>query len=212
MTPCGPNPPTLTTASSMPRALTRCAAAAAAEEETSLLDPYCSSDIACTLDKSDLGNGRGGDEAFNKRVGFWLIFDRRCKWSVIKFACCMHKFLFNNRLREPFILAMATPGSRSEVHATLSGIKKHFRVSNNLLSFQHGSDVRRVDAVEVDCAEEAVRVRHPRGRVQRQPREHDLEHALLAHVHGKVALEEVLELTDGRTRTVKGGIINQYVI
>ena len=81
-----------------------------------------------------------------------------------------------------------------------------------LLSFQHGSDVRGVNAVKVDGAEEAVRVRHPRGRVQRQPREHDLEHALLAHVHGKVALEEVLELTDGRTRTVKGGIINQYVI
>ena len=61
MTPCGPNPPTLTTASSMPRELTRCAAAAAAEEETSwLLEPYCSSDIACTLDKSDLGNGNGG--------------------------------------------------------------------------------------------------------------------------------------------------------
>ena len=45
----------------MPRELTRCAAAAAAEEETSwLLEPYCSSDIACTLDKSDLGNGNGG--------------------------------------------------------------------------------------------------------------------------------------------------------
>ena len=79
MTPCGPNPPTLTTASSMPRALTRCAAAAAAEEETSLLDPYCSSDIACTLDKSDLGNGRGGDDAFNNREDFWLIFDR--EWT-----------------------------------------------------------------------------------------------------------------------------------
>ena len=53
-----------------------------------------------------------------------------------------------------------------------------------LLSFQHGSDVRGVNAVKVDGAEEAVRVRHPRGRVQREPGEHDLEHALLAHVHG----------------------------
>ena len=64
VTPCGPNPPTLTTASSMPRELTRCAEAAHAEEETaSLLEPYCSSDIACTLDNSDLGSGGAADGA-----------------------------------------------------------------------------------------------------------------------------------------------------
>ena len=50
------------------------------------------------------------------------------------------------------------------------------------------------DAVEVDGAEEAVRVRHARGRVEREPREDDLQHALLAHVHGEVALKQVLEL------------------
>ena len=63
-----------------------------------------------------------------------------------------------------------------------------------LLALQDCSDVRGVDAVEVDGAEEAVGVRHARSRVEREPREDDLEHALLAHVHGKVALQQVLEL------------------
>ena len=48
----------------MPRELTRCAEAAAAEEETaSLPEPYCSSDIACTRDNSDLGSGGAADGA-----------------------------------------------------------------------------------------------------------------------------------------------------
>ena len=63
-----------------------------------------------------------------------------------------------------------------------------------LLALQDCCDVRGVDAVEVDGAEEAVRVRHARGRVEREPREDDLQHALLAHVHGEVALKQVLEL------------------
>ena len=63
-----------------------------------------------------------------------------------------------------------------------------------LLPLEHGPDVRRVDAFEVDGAQESVRVRRPRDRVQREPREHDLQHALLAHVHREVAFQEVLKL------------------